>query len=70
MQNRLTLIIRYLVQLQNDGESNAVDMDVKFQLSKDTLDTMLKSMYCIRDQLSDNVSVILENLFFFMALCH
>lgn len=29
---------------------------MKFQLAKDTIETMLKSMYCIRDQLSDNVS--------------
>ncbi|XP_052180517.1 uncharacterized protein LOC127793817 [Diospyros lotus] len=49
------------LKLQNDGESNAVDMDVKFQLSKDTLDTMLKSMYCIRDQLSDNVETSNRN---------
>ncbi|KAL7222602.1 hypothetical protein ACSBR1_024322 [Camellia fascicularis] len=49
------------LKLQNDTQSNAGEMDVKFQLAKDTLETMLRSMYCIRDQLSDNVSVILEN---------
>ncbi|KAL7222601.1 hypothetical protein ACSBR1_024322 [Camellia fascicularis] len=42
------------LKLQNDTQSNAGEMDVKFQLAKDTLETMLRSMYCIRDQLSDN----------------
>ena len=36
------------------------DTDVNFQLSKDTLETMLKSMYSTRDQLSDPVSSILR----------
>ncbi|CAL5372997.1 unnamed protein product [Camellia sinensis] len=47
------------LKLQNDTQSNAGEMDVKFQLAKDTLETMLRSMYCIRDQLSDNVRGIL-----------
>ncbi|KAG6753213.1 hypothetical protein POTOM_043260 [Populus tomentosa] len=38
------------VQLQDDTQSH---LEVKFQLGKDTLETMVKSMYCIRDQLSD-----------------
>ncbi|KAA8542126.1 hypothetical protein F0562_023278 [Nyssa sinensis] len=42
------------LKLQNDAQSNPGEMDVKFQLAKDTLETMLKSMYCIRDQLSNN----------------
>lgn len=43
------------LKLQNDAQSNAGDMDLKFQLAKGTLDTMLRSMSCIRDQLSDDV---------------
>ncbi|PSR95938.1 Protein FAR1-RELATED SEQUENCE like [Actinidia chinensis var. chinensis] len=46
--------LKCFVQLQNDAQSNTGEMDVKFQLAKDTLETMLRSMYCIRDQLSDN----------------
>uniref|UniRef100_A0A5B6ZHY6 COMM domain-containing protein n=1 Tax=Davidia involucrata TaxID=16924 RepID=A0A5B6ZHY6_DAVIN len=42
------------LKLQNDAQSNPGEMDVKFQLAKDTLETMLRSMYCIRDQLSNN----------------
>uniref|UniRef100_A0A6N2MRN9 COMM domain-containing protein n=1 Tax=Salix viminalis TaxID=40686 RepID=A0A6N2MRN9_SALVM len=38
------------LKLQNDTQSHS---EVKFQLGKDTLETMVKSMYCIRDQLSD-----------------
>ncbi|CAK9170290.1 unnamed protein product [Ilex paraguariensis] len=38
----------------SDARSNAGEVDVKFQLAKDTLQTMLKSMYCIKDQLSDS----------------
>ncbi|GMP34124.1 hypothetical protein CsSME_00007132 [Camellia sinensis var. sinensis] len=45
------------LKLQNDTQSNAGEMDVKFQLAKDTLETMLRSMYCIRDQLSDNCNM-------------
>ncbi|KAJ9140168.1 hypothetical protein P3X46_030848 [Hevea brasiliensis] len=41
------------LKLQNDAPSHSGELDVKFQLSKDTLETMVKSMYCIRDQLSD-----------------
>ncbi|XP_015882157.2 uncharacterized protein LOC107418009 [Ziziphus jujuba] len=41
------------LKLQNDGASQSKELDVKFQLAKDTLETMLKSMYCIRDQLSN-----------------
>ncbi|XAR67899.1 hypothetical protein NMG60_11002835 [Bertholletia excelsa] len=42
------------LKLQNDAQSTSGEMDVKFQLAKDTLETMLSSMYSIRDQLSDN----------------
>lgn len=49
-------------QLQNDGGTQPKERDVKFQLAKDTLETMLKSMYCIRDQLSNIVCIILSNL--------
>ncbi|XP_022776177.1 COMM domain-containing protein 9-like [Durio zibethinus] len=41
------------LKLQNDTQAPQGEMDLKFQLAKETLDTMLKSMYCIRDQLSN-----------------
>lgn len=42
------------LKLQNDGEpSSSGELEVKFQLAKDTLETMLKTMYSIRDQLSN-----------------
>ncbi|KAL5748325.1 hypothetical protein ACOSP7_025355 [Xanthoceras sorbifolium] len=41
------------LKLQNDAHSQSGEMEVKFRLAKDTLDTMLRSMYCIRDQLSN-----------------
>ncbi|KAK3043262.1 hypothetical protein RJ639_002505 [Escallonia herrerae] len=41
------------LKLQNDVPSNSGEVDVRFQLAKDTLQTMLSSMYPIRDQLSD-----------------
>ncbi|CBI15661.3 hypothetical protein VitviT2T_025680 [Vitis vinifera] len=41
------------LKLQNDAQSHSGELEVKFQLDKDTLETMLKSMYSIRDQLSD-----------------
>lgn len=46
------------VQLQNDAQSHSGELEVKFQLDKDTLETMLKSMYSIRDQLSEVVSTL------------
>ncbi|XP_065873119.1 uncharacterized protein [Euphorbia lathyris] len=41
------------LKLQNDSPSNSGDVEVKFQSAKDTLETMVKAMYSIRDQLSD-----------------
>lgn len=41
------------LKLQNDKQASQGELDLKFQLSKETLDTMLKSMYCIKDQLSN-----------------
>ncbi|KAI3499565.1 hypothetical protein L1887_35368 [Cichorium endivia] len=38
-------------QLQSNMPSNSTETDVNFQLSKNTLETMLKSMYSIRDQI-------------------
>lgn len=40
------------LKLQDDTQSPSGEKDVKFQLAKDTLETMLKSMYYVRDQLS------------------
>ncbi|XVF49635.1 hypothetical protein PTKIN_Ptkin04bG0029100 [Pterospermum kingtungense] len=42
------------LKLQNDKQAPQGEVDLKFQLSKETLDTMVKSMYCIRDQLSNS----------------
>lgn len=53
----------YFVQLQNDTQSCAGEMDVKFQVAKDTLQTMLRSMSSIRDQFSDDVCCIIEIYF-------
>ncbi|XVF08707.1 hypothetical protein REPUB_Repub07fG0026700 [Reevesia pubescens] len=41
------------LKLQNDRQAPQGELDLKFQLAKETLDTMLKSMYCIKDQLSN-----------------
>ncbi|XP_072989488.1 uncharacterized protein [Typha latifolia] len=41
------------LKLQGNAESLSGQTEVKFQLTKDTLDTMLKSMYYIRDQISN-----------------
>ncbi|KAL7099253.1 hypothetical protein ACP275_09G071800 [Erythranthe tilingii] len=41
------------LKLQNDGQTNLGERDVKFQLAKDTMEMMLKSMYCIEDQMAE-----------------
>ncbi|KAJ4835782.1 hypothetical protein Tsubulata_027047 [Turnera subulata] len=41
------------LKLQSDAQSHMGGSEAKFQVAKDTLETMVKSMYCIRDQLSD-----------------
>ncbi|GMI75716.1 hypothetical protein HRI_001241000 [Hibiscus trionum] len=41
------------LKLQNDTQAPQGELDLKFQLAKETLDTMLNSMYSIRDQLSN-----------------
>ncbi|XP_042497201.1 COMM domain-containing protein 9-like [Macadamia integrifolia] len=41
------------LKLQDDTHSLSGESEVKFQLAKDALDTMLRSMYYIRDQMSD-----------------
>ena len=56
-------LLLLILQLQNDAQSHSGELDVKFQLAQDTLETMLSSMYSIRDQLSNMVSVIFEFLF-------
>ncbi|XP_020087714.1 COMM domain-containing protein 9-like isoform X2 [Ananas comosus] len=45
------------LKLQGDTQSLSGEREVKFQLAKDTLDTMLKSMYFIRDQMSNSVTI-------------
>lgn len=41
------------LKLHSDAQPDRGERDVKFQLAKDTMEMMLKSMYCIRDQLSE-----------------
>ncbi|XP_073048475.1 uncharacterized protein [Primulina eburnea] len=41
------------LRLQSDAQPNMGDKHVKFQLAKDSMEMMLKSIYCIKDQLSD-----------------
>lgn len=41
------------VQLQSDNQRLSGETEIKFQLEKDALETMLKSMYSIRDQWSN-----------------
>ncbi|KAE8705191.1 Detected protein of confused Function [Hibiscus syriacus] len=48
------------LKLQNDAQAPQEELDLKFQLAKETLDTMLKSMYCIRDQLSNLVGAMAQ----------
>ncbi|XP_057785945.1 uncharacterized protein LOC131003479 isoform X1 [Salvia miltiorrhiza] len=61
------------LQLHGDSQPNVGERDVKFQLAKDTMEMMLKSMYSIRGQLSEPVSVTVNDcncisfLFIFMA---
>ena len=45
-----------ILQLQGDTQSSSGETQVKLQLARDTLETMLKSMYFIRDQMSSGVS--------------
>ncbi|KAL5543904.1 hypothetical protein UlMin_007688 [Ulmus minor] len=41
------------LKLQSDSQIQSKELEVKFQLAKDTLERMLESMSCIRDQLSN-----------------
>ncbi|GAB2221351.1 hypothetical protein Droror1_Dr00012526 [Drosera rotundifolia] len=41
------------LKLQNAAPAQSTETEVKFQLAKDSMDTMLSSMYSVRDQLSD-----------------
>lgn len=43
------------MQLVNDSQTRVKETEVKFELANDTLETMLNSMYCIRDQFSNVV---------------
>lgn len=45
----------FIIQLQ-DTETTSGESDVKFQVSRDTLGAMLRSMAYIREQLSSVVS--------------
>ncbi|OIW16789.1 hypothetical protein TanjilG_00079 [Lupinus angustifolius] len=40
------------MKLQGDAQLHSRELDVKFQVATDTLDTVLKAMHCIRDQFS------------------
>ncbi|BBN69069.1 hypothetical protein Prudu_729S000400 [Prunus dulcis] len=53
------------LKLLNDSQSRSKESEVKFELGNDTLETMLNSMYSIRDQLSNvkvNISIKPSNL--------
>ncbi|PQQ17380.1 uncharacterized protein Pyn_06712 [Prunus yedoensis var. nudiflora] len=43
----------YQLEAPNDSQSRSKESEVKFELANDTLETMLNSMYSIRDQLSN-----------------
>ncbi|XP_078434939.1 uncharacterized protein LOC144705946 [Wolffia australiana] len=45
------------LKLEAGGQALSKDSEVKIQLTQETLQTMLKSMFCIRDQLSSAVGV-------------
>lgn len=48
LENRTVAIIN--LKLQSDVKSLSEESDVKFGLTKETLETLLDSMYAIRDQ--------------------
>ncbi|GAB4860447.1 hypothetical protein Ancab_035607 [Ancistrocladus abbreviatus] len=49
------------LKLQNDELSQSGETEVKFQLAKDSLQAMLRSMYCIKDQLSDTTEPSIQH---------
>ncbi|KAF9603905.1 hypothetical protein IFM89_038624 [Coptis chinensis] len=49
-------------KLHDDAQPNAGETEVKIQFDKDDLETMVKSMYCIRDQFSDMVKFINQSV--------
>lgn len=51
------------IQLQDYTKSSSRETEVKFQLSKDTLEAMLRSMTYISEQFSNNVSTPYTFLF-------
>ncbi|KAL2347038.1 hypothetical protein Fmac_001038 [Flemingia macrophylla] len=53
------------LKLHNDSQFHSGEQDVKFQLATDSLDDMLKAMYCIRDQFSPTVDIILKFVLLF-----
>ncbi|KAK7282032.1 hypothetical protein RIF29_10513 [Crotalaria pallida] len=48
------------LKLQGDAQLHSGELDVKFQMATDTLDTVLKAMHCIRDQFSTMVNITLK----------
>lgn len=61
----------HIFQLQ-DTETTSGESEVKFQVSRDTLGAMLRSMAYIREQLSNAVSVVflsLEMTICFQYIC-
>jgi hypothetical protein len=51
------IFLSYCLQLQDYNKSPLGEMEVKFQLTRDTLEAMLKSMTYISEQLSSMVSI-------------
>ncbi|XP_058108238.1 uncharacterized protein LOC131251502 isoform X2 [Magnolia sinica] len=50
------------LKLQDDTQSLSGETEVKFQLAKDTMETMLRSLHYIRNQLSNTVSIVTDNV--------
>lgn len=62
LTNLLILSIFYSLYLQlQDTETTSGESEVKFQVSRDTLGAMLRSMAYIREQLSNAVSIFHYN---------
>ena len=57
MQHHSEVLLCFF-QLHSDAQPGMGERDVKFLLAKDTMEMMLKSMYSIRDELSEPVSAI------------
>ena len=60
-------ILKFTSSQLQDTETTSGESEVKFQVSRDTLGAMLRSMAYIREQLSNAVSTFGLNLFFLFS---